>query len=99
MNLPFPMGIKAGSVRVETTNNDGHSPEFFAERLVEKMISISLDAPPEIRMQALAYRESIRSICLGMIERAILSSRTKLIVELRKSGMEDAANLIWKMGT
>jgi hypothetical protein len=91
--------FSVGNVTVVTTENRGFSPEYYAERLVDRLILVSKDAPPEIRHQALAYQEMMRQSCLATINMAIRSNHTTLIALLRKNGMEDAANLIWKLGT
>jgi hypothetical protein len=93
------VGMSVGPVTVTTTSDGGHTPEFWAERVVSGLISISDTAPPEIRGQALAYREAMHQTVLAGMRRACLSDRTTVIAALRKAGLEDAANLVWKMGT
>ena len=93
------VGMGVGPVTVETTSNGGHKPEFWAERVVAGLIAISENAPPEIRAQALAYREAMLQTVLAGMRRACLSDRTTVIAALRQAGLEDAANLVWKMGT
>ena len=93
------VGMGVGPVTVATTSNGGHPPEFWAERIVAGLISISDKAPPEIRNQAIAYREAMLQTVLAGIKRACLSDRTTVISALRQAGLEDAANLVWKIGT
>ena len=88
------MTMSVGPFTVATTVNEGHSPEYYTERLCNRLIHISATAPPEIRQQALAYREAIQSLVLDTIRRAILSNHTTVIYQLQKAGMNDAAALV-----
>lgn len=99
MSIGQEAGVSVGPFRVETTSNGGHPPEFFAQRICDKLISIAQTAPPELRVQAMEYQEAMRSVILVGINGAIRSNHTTLIVQLRKAGMEDAAHFIWKLGT
>jgi hypothetical protein len=67
--------ISVGSVTVVTSSNGGHSPEYFAERIVSRLIVIGDNAPQPIRDQALAFREQMLVIVLEGIRRAIASDR------------------------
>ena len=88
------MKMTVGPFSVATTSNGGHPPEFYAERLCDKLIYISETAPPEIKLQALAFREQIRNAALGAIHNAIRSDHTTIIAQLRMEGFEDAALLV-----
>ena len=64
-----PAGMPAlGLIKAKTSNYGGHPPEFWAERITEKLVHISEDQEPHIRQQAEAYREVIREVCLIYIE-------------------------------
>ena len=52
VNLDF--GFDA--IKVRTADKGGHSPDAVAEMCVDKLMSVSTSAPPEIRMQAEAYK-------------------------------------------
>ena len=69
------VGTGAGIVQVYTTSNGGHPVEFFAERIVAKLIYIGEKAPEPIKAQALAYREQMKAIVLEGLKRAIDSDR------------------------
>jgi hypothetical protein len=68
-------GILMGHVDVFTSSQGGHSPEFFADRIVEKLIHVGANLPEPIRAQALAYRDDIRAIVLAGIQVALDSDR------------------------
>lgn len=67
--------MAVGNVMVVTTSGEGHPPEFFAERIVAKLITVADTAPEPIRAQAHAYRDSMYAIVLDGINRAIASDR------------------------
>jgi hypothetical protein len=64
-----------GKVTVATSSNGGMPPEYFAERIVEKLIFVGDNAPEPIKAQALAYREKMRAIVLNGLQQAIMSDR------------------------
>jgi hypothetical protein len=89
--------LGVGIVTVTATSGAGHPPEFYAERLVAKLIYVGENAPPEIKAQALAYQEAMRQILLDGIRQAILSNHTTIIGKLRQAGMEEAAALVFSL--
>ena len=90
-----PAGMPAlGLIKAKTSNYGGHPPEFWAERITEKLVHISEDQEPDIRQQAEAYREVIREVCLIYIENAIKSYKATLIQELISAGEEKIAEII-----
>ena len=64
-----------GSVTVVTTTNGGRPPEYFAERIVERLMFIGDNAPEPIREQALAFRDRMHAVILDGIRKAIESDR------------------------
>ena len=91
----FDIGI--GAVEVVATIDGGHPPEFYAERIVAKLLYVSESAPPEIKLQALVYQEALRDVVLKGVRRAILSNHTTILAQLRKAGMHEAAQLIYEL--
>lgn len=88
--------VSVGSVTVATTDNRGHPPEFYAERITDRLIFIGNEVPEPIKVQAYAYREAMRQVVLDGIRKAILSHHTTLIAQLKKAGMQEAASLIYE---
>ena len=90
-----PAGLPGlGVIEAKTTSFGGHPPEFWAERLTEKIVGYSEDNEPHINEQAKAYREQIKQVCLIYIKNAIKSYKASLIQELTKAGDEDLAKII-----
>ena len=72
----------------------GHPPEFWAERLTEKIVSTSDSEDPYIKEQARAYRDMIYKVCLIYIKNALKSYKATLIQDLSGQGSEDIAKII-----
>ena len=89
--------VEIGQVGVVATSNGGHPPEFYAERITDRLIFIGNDVPEPIRVQAYAYREAMRAVVLDGIKKAILSNHTTLIARLNKAGMNEAASLVYEL--
>jgi hypothetical protein len=90
-----PAGIPGlGVIEAKTSNYGGHPPEFWAERLTEKIVSSSDSEDPYIKEQARAYRDMIYKVCLIYIKNAIKSYKATLIQDLSVQGSEDIAKII-----
>ena len=95
MNEITPPGLPAlGIIEAKTSNYGGHPPEFWAERLTEKIVSTSDSENPYIKEQARAYRDMIYKVCLIYIENALKSYKATLIQDLSGQGSEDIAKII-----
>lgn len=88
---------KLGVVEVATTNFGGHPPEFWADQMVKKIVSVSEEQEPHIREQAEAYRDLIYQVALIYINNAIKSYKTTIIQQLMKGGEEELANIIRRL--
>lgn len=66
--------IMVNSVGV-VTSVGGHPPEFFAQRIVARLIAISEEAPEPIRQQAVAFRDQMLAIVLAGVRQAVESDR------------------------
>jgi hypothetical protein len=83
-----------GAISVETQINRGHPPEYWAERLTERIVGISKNAEPHIRQQAEAFRLAIYNNILYYIKQAINSERCTMKNVLIQQGHEDLANIL-----
>ena len=94
MGLFEAPSLDIGSVVGETTQNKGHSPEFWAKAAADRIVSVGGECHPLIAQQAEAFKESVRSTVMFYIQEAVKSDRTTLIAELERQGHADMANII-----
>jgi|TARA_R110002124_G_scaffold70528_1_gene189236 hypothetical protein len=83
-----------GAIEVVTTENKGHSPEFWAETCTARICSISDNAEPHVRLQAEAFRLAIYNTILYYIKEAINSERCTMRNLLIEQGHEDLAIIL-----
>ena len=86
-----------GQVAVQTTQNKGLSPEYWTERLVEKLIGISDNADPMVKAQAEAFKDTIQQVILLYIKQAISSDRATVAGLLQKQGHKEMADIIRRL--
>ena len=86
-----------GNIGVETQTDRGQTPEFWAERLTDRICGISENAAPHIRQQAEAYKLSIYETILYHIKQAINSERCTMKNLLVKQGDKDLANILQEL--
>jgi hypothetical protein len=86
--------IQLGQVMVSTTDNRGHDAEFWAEQTTNKILGISAEAEPHIRMQAEAFRNQVYTLILLGMKNAIASDRVTIRGLLAAQGHEDMAKII-----
>ncbi len=79
---------------VSTTENRGHDVEFWATETTKKILGISAEAEPHIRLQAEAFRNHIYAIILAGMKNAIASDRVTIRGLLASQGHEDMAKII-----
>ena len=83
-----------GNISVETQQNRGHPPEYWAERATQKICGISEDAAPHIKQHAEAFRLSIYTTILYYIKQSINSERCTMRNLLVNQGHEDLAKIL-----
>ena len=86
-----------GSVMVATTNNRGHTPEELAERCAERLISVSQDAHPALRDQALAFKADITALLTKYLKEAVSNDRVTVYNALVDVGHPQLADAIRKL--
>jgi hypothetical protein len=69
------MDIEAGNVLVGTSDNGPLSVDFYAEKLCQKIIHVSEDAPEEIKAPAYEFRAQVKKAICDIIAEAIESDR------------------------
>ena len=88
---------KIGNVSVKTTQNEGLSPEYWTERIMERLISISDNATPEVKAQAQAFKDNMTQVVLLYLKQAIASDRATVAGLLEKQGHKDMADIIRRL--
>ena len=83
-----------GNVGVKTTQNEGLSPEYWTERIMERLIAVSDKADPMVKAQAEAFKENIQLVVLLYMKQAILSDRATVAGLLEKQGHKQMADII-----
>ena len=83
-----------GSVMVDTQQNRGHPPEYWAERATDRICGISENAEGHVRQQAQAFRVAIYSTILFYIKESINSERCTMKNILAKQGHDDLAKIL-----
>mgnify|MGYP000029313089 FL=1 len=86
-----------GEVFVFTSNDGGHSPDDIAEMALNKVMSVSEDAPSFIRDQALAHRDRLKKVLVFYMNKMAQSERTTLGALLEKQGHADMAEIIRRL--
>tara|TARA_X000001316_G_C894543_1_gene15022 strand:+ start:190 stop:474 length:285 start_codon:yes stop_codon:yes gene_type:complete len=84
-------------VQVHTTNNKGHDPQFWVDRVMERLLSVSENADPIVKEQAKAFKDSIQALLLFYIKQAIQSDRATVAGLLDKQGHKDMADIIRRL--
>jgi len=81
-------------VTVMTANNGGHSPAQIAELCVNRLIWVADSAPPELAVQARAFREQMLDVIIQYVKVAAAEDRKTVVSHLEKVGMADLAQHI-----
>jgi hypothetical protein len=68
-------GMEIGNVTVVTTANGGRTPEYFAERIMDRLMYIGDNIPEPLKEQVLSYQHQMHQIILAGIRAAIESDR------------------------
>ena len=86
-----------GSVVVKTSEQGGLNNEQIADLAVEKIASVSEDAPPHLKQQAKLFKEQLKGIIHHYILLARKEERASIIQVLRSSGHKEMAEYIRRL--
>ena len=86
--------FQVGQIMVSTTENRGHEAEFWAQETTKKILGISEEAEPHIRLQAEAFRNQVYTLIWMGMKNAIASDRVTIRGLLASQGHEDMAKII-----
>jgi len=86
--------MQTGFANVLTSDNGGLSNDQISEMAVDKIVSVSENAPQPIRQQAEAFSENVRKVVHYHIELARREERATICHKLKEAGHSDLANAI-----
>jgi hypothetical protein len=86
-----------GSVVVKTSEQGGLSNEQIADLAVEKIASVSENAPPHLKEQAKLFKEQLKGIIHHYLLLARKEERGTIIQALRSSGHKEMAEYIRRL--
>ena len=86
-----------GSVVVKTSERGGLNNEQIADLAVEKIASVSEDAPPHLKQQAKLFKEQLKGIIHHYLLLARKEERATIMQALRSSGHKEMAEYIRRL--
>jgi hypothetical protein len=86
-----------GNVIVKTSEKGGLNNEQIADLAVDKIASISEDAPSHLKEQAKLFREQLKGIIHHYILLARKEERASIIQVLRSNGQKEMAEYIRRL--
>ena len=86
-----------GSVVVKTSEQGGLNNEQIADLAVEKIASVSEDAPPHLKQQAKLFKEQLKGIIHHYLLLARKEERATIMQVLRSSGHKEMAEYIRRL--
>ena len=86
-----------GSVVVKTSEQGGLNNEQIADLAVEKIASVSEDAPPHLKQQAKLFKEQLKGIIHHYLLLARKEERGTIIQALRSNGHKEMAEYIRRL--
>ena len=86
-----------GNVIVKTSEQGGLNNEQIADLAVDKIASVSDDAPSHLKEQAKLFREQLKGIIHHYILLARKEERASIIQVLRSSGHKEMAEYIRRL--
>jgi|TARA_R100000544_G_C2213979_1_gene53523 hypothetical protein len=94
----FDLGTSSvGSVNVMTSDKGGLTNEQVADLAVDKIVSISDEAPAHIRQQANQFREHLKKVMYHYLLLARKEERGSIVHILRSNGQKEMAEYIRRL--
>ena len=94
----FNVGVsQTGKVNVMTSDQGGLTNEQISDLAVDKIVSISNDAPPHIRQQANQFREHLKKVLYHYLLLARKEERASIVHILRSNGQKATAEYIRRL--
>ena len=95
ISVSTTMGISP--VNVMTSDNGGLSDEQIAQMAVDKIVSVSDNAPDVIRDQANVFKENVKKILFHYLILARREERATIVYTVRNSGNKELAEYIRRL--
>lgn len=87
--------LGTGSFKVDVvTSPNGHPIEFWAERAVDRIMSVADTAHPAVRDQALQFKKSMEAVILYYMKEAVKDNNSVISRDLVNAGHPQLADLI-----
>ena len=94
----FSLGSSiVGSVNVVTSDKGGLTNEQVADLCVDKIVSISDQAPEHIKQQANQYKEHLKKLLYHYLLLARKEERASIVHILRSNGQKEMAEYIRRL--
>ena len=90
--LDVSASISVGNIEVLTTDNKGHSIEEVAQMAADRILYIADEAPPPIRDQAIAFKDTLKQTLIYYMRQAVEQDRATICAKLRQNGYSDLAD-------
>lgn len=97
MSWTDTLGAGMPQVSIVATNGRGMTPEEVAELAMGKIMHVADTAPPEIAMQANAFKDRLRTVVIHYMKQAVASDRTTVYNALTDAGHPELAELIRRL--
>ena len=81
-----------GNIEVLTTDNKGHSIEEVAQMAADRILYVADEAPPPIRDQAMAFKDTLKQTLIYYMRQAVEQDRATICAKLRQNGYSDLAD-------
>ena len=81
-----------GNIEVLTTDNKGHSIEEVAQMAADRILYVADEAPPPIRDQAIAFKDTLKQTLIYYMRQAVEQDRATICAKLRQNGHSDLAD-------
>ena len=81
-----------GSIDVLTSDNKGHSIEEVAQMAADRILYVADKAPPPIRDQAMAFKDTLKQTLIYYMLQAVEQDRATICAKLRQNGYSDLAD-------
>ena len=86
------LSVSVGNIEILTTDNRGHSIEEVAQMAADRILYVADEAPPPIRDQAMAFKDTLKQTLIYYMLQAVEQDRATICAKLRQNGYSDLAD-------